>query len=100
MPQFHLHIHCDGEVIQDHEGGEFADLRSAVREAVRSVRSLVSGDVLSGVLHLDLSIDVCDDGEQSLQMVLFEDAIIARGGEGQTGRPFRSKLTASSNSTQ
>ena len=34
MPQFHLHIHCDGEVIQDHEGGEFADLRSAVREAV------------------------------------------------------------------
>jgi hypothetical protein len=81
MPLYHLHIHCDGEVILDEEGGEFPDLQSAVREAVRSVRSLVGGDVLAGVLQLDLSIQVCDDQGKALQMVRFEDAIAMRGAE-------------------
>ena len=81
MPLYHLHIHYDGEVILDEEGGEFADLQSAVREAVRSVRSLVSGDVLAGFLQLDLSIEVCDDTDRPLQMVRFEEAITMRGVE-------------------
>lgn len=75
--------HCDGEVIQDHEGGEFADLEFAVREAVRSVQSLVSGDVLAGVRQLDLSIQVCDAGDKALHMVLFKDVITVRGAKGR-----------------
>jgi hypothetical protein len=79
MPQYHLHILCDGAMIEDEEGSEFADLNSAVREAIRSVRSLVSGDVLGGRLHLDLSIEICSIERQPLRTVSFEDAITTRG---------------------
>ena len=79
MPQYHLHIHCDGAVIEDEEGGDFADLDSAVREAIRSIRSLVSGDVLGGRLHLDLAIEICSTAQRSLRTVAFEDAITTRG---------------------
>jgi hypothetical protein len=54
-----------------------------VREAVRSVQSLVSGDVLAGVRQLDLSIQVCDAGDKALHMVLFKDAITVRGAKGR-----------------
>jgi hypothetical protein len=80
LPRYHLHIHCDGEVVTDDEGGEFPDEDAAVKEAVRSIRSLVCGDVVSGALHLDLSIEIRDDRDTRLQEVVFEDAITIRGG--------------------
>ena len=83
MPRYHLHIHCDGEVIKDDEGGEFFDEAAAVKEAVRSIRSLVCGDVVGGVLHLDLSIEIRDDRDMRLQEVVFEDAIAIRGGRAE-----------------
>lgn len=79
LPRYHLHIHCDGEVIEDDEGGEFLDQDAAVKEAVRSIRSMVCGDVVGGVLHLDLSIEIRDDRDARLQEVVFEDAIAIRG---------------------
>ena len=79
MPRYHLHIHCDGEVIKDDEGGEFVDEDAAVKEAVRSIRSLVCGDVVGGALDLDLSIEIRDDRDARLQEVVFEDAITIRG---------------------
>jgi len=79
LPRYHLHIHCDGEVIKDDEGGDFLDEDAAVKEAVRSIRSLVCGDVVGGALHLDLSIEIRDDQDARLQEVVFEDAITIRG---------------------
>jgi hypothetical protein len=83
LPRYHLHIHCDGEVIKDDEGGDFFDEAAAVKEAVRSIRSLVCGDVVGGALDLDLSIEICDDRDERLQEVLFEDAITIRGGRAE-----------------
>jgi hypothetical protein len=79
LPRYHLHILCDGEVIKDDEGGEFFDEAAAVKEAVRSIRSLVCGDVVGGALDLDLSIEIRDDQDARLQEVVFEDAITIRG---------------------
>jgi hypothetical protein len=75
MPWYHLHIRCDGELIEDDEGAEFRNVASAKVEAVRSVRSLVCGDVRDGNLHLDLSIEIRDEGGAELETVSFDDAI-------------------------
>lgn len=80
MPWFYLHIRCDGELIEDNEGAEFATVGAANIEAVRSIRSLVCGDVTDGVLHLDLSIEIQDDQNKRLQEVAFDDAVTIRGG--------------------
>ena len=79
MPRYHLHIHCADEVIRDDEGGKFADLDAAVREAIRSIRSLACGDIVAGTLHLDLSIEICDGGASPLKMVSFDHAVTIRG---------------------
>jgi hypothetical protein len=75
MPWYFLHIRCNGELIEDDEGAEFRDIDAARMEAVRSVRSLVCGDVRDGILHLDLSIEIRDEGGAELQTVSFDDAI-------------------------
>ena len=75
MPRYHLHIHCDGQVIEDDEGGEFASLDAAFREAVRSIRSLVCGDVMDGKMYLDQCIEIRDDAGRALGGVRFQDAI-------------------------
>ena len=79
MPRYHLHLHCGGEVIKDDDGGEFLDEAAAVKEAVRSIRSLVCGDVVGGTLDLGLSIEIRDDRDARLREVMFEDAITVQG---------------------
>lgn len=79
MSWFYMHIRCNGELIEDDEGAKFADVGAARTEAVRSIRSLVCGDVTAGFLHLDLSIEIRDDQNRRLQEVAFEDAVSIRG---------------------
>jgi hypothetical protein len=74
MPWFYLHVRCDDELIEDDEGVEFADIGAANTEAIRSIRSLVCGDVTTGSLYLDLSIEIWDR-ERHLATVKFDDAI-------------------------
>lgn len=74
MPCFYLHIRCDGEFIEDDEGFEYEDISAAGYEAIRSIRSLVAGDVQGGILNLDLSIEIWDR-ERHLSTVEFGDAI-------------------------
>ena len=90
MPRYYLHVRCDGQLIEDGEGQEFAGLEEANLEAVRSVRSLASADVRSGKLFLDLRIDIEDDQGRCLDVVEFEDAIESipkSTGEASTGEP-------------
>jgi len=75
MPWFYLNIRCYGEFIEAEEAAEFSDIDAARREAVRSIRSLVSGDVHAGILHLDLSIEIRDEDGAKLDCVSFDDAI-------------------------
>lgn len=75
MPWFYLHIRCNDVFIEDDEGAEFPHLAAARIEAVRSIRSLVSGDVRDGKLQLDLSIEIRDGNGSQLEIVSFDDAI-------------------------
>ena len=75
MPWFYLNIQCDGEFIEAEEAAEFSDIDAARREAVRSVRSLVSADVYAGILHLDLSVEIGDVNRIQLESISFDDAI-------------------------
>jgi hypothetical protein len=76
MSCFHLHIRCDGEFFEDEEGIERANVEAAIIEAVRSVRSLVAGDVQRGELHLDQSIEISDDQGRHLTTINFAEAIL------------------------
>ena len=75
MPWFYLNIHCNGEFIGAEEAAEFRDVDGAKAEAVRSIRSLVCGDVYAGILHLDLSVEIGDVNRIQLESISFDDAI-------------------------
>ena len=89
MPWFSLHIRCNDVLIEDDEGAEFPHLAAARIESVRSIRSLVSGDVRDGKLQLDLSIEIRDGDGSQLESVSFDDAItiIPPSPEGAFERP-------------
>ena len=79
MPLFYLHIRCDGALISFEEGTEHVNLAAAVLEAVRGARSLMSGEVETGHLRLDQSIEIFD-AQGGLQSVVgFEDALRITG---------------------
>jgi hypothetical protein len=78
MPRYYLNIRCDGEWIQDPEGADFPHLDAARTEAIRSIRSLVCGDVRDGALYLGLSIEIQDGQGQGLGSVEFDDAITTK----------------------
>lgn len=75
MSLFYLHIWCEGEFIEDEEGAEFARVEDARQEAVRSIRSLVCGDVREGFLNMDQTIEIQNAAGIRLATVSFDDAI-------------------------
>lgn len=78
MPRYYLHIRCDGESIPDCEGADFPHIDAARTEAIRSIRSLVCGDVHDGTLYLGLSIEIQDGQGQDLESVELDKAISIR----------------------
>ncbi|MDT9599376.1 DUF6894 family protein [Sphingosinicella rhizophila] len=60
MPLFFFHIVSPNERIEDPEGLELTDVDTARREAVESLRSIISHEVRQGILGLDEWIEVVD----------------------------------------
>lgn len=84
MPRFHLHIRTPDEFIRDSEGAEFPDYSSAIVEAVRGARCLMTGEVMAGRLCLDQSIEVHDGSGQLVTTVPFTEAVeVITGSERQ-----------------
>ena len=75
MPRFYLHIRSQGELIPDPEGSELAGIEAAVQEAVRGARSLLSADVLEGMLRLDASIEIHDSEDRHLATIRFDEVV-------------------------
>ena len=71
MPKFYLHIHEAGETIEDYEGTEFPDARSALAEAERAARDLLAEKVRTGGIIGGQRIDVVDDIHQPVGSVRF-----------------------------
>ena len=75
MPLFYFHIRTPIESIEDPEGLDLPDLEAARREAIDSLRSIISEDVRHGVLGLDEWIDVTNPSETLLLTVRAGDAL-------------------------
>ncbi len=78
MSRYYLHIRCESEFIEDDEGAEFVNLEDARLEAVRSIRSLASGDIQDGFLDMDQRIEIMGSDGGQLATVSFSDAITVR----------------------
>jgi hypothetical protein len=74
MQRFFFHVHDDLDV-PDEDGAEVRDLDSAIRVAVRAVRSLACEQVTKGHLNLQHRIDVKNEAGSVLATVRFADVI-------------------------
>ena len=75
MPLFYLHIRTPTALIEDAEGAEYADYATAVVEAVRGARCLMTGEVVGGTLCLNQSIEIHDADGSHLTSVPFAEAL-------------------------
>jgi hypothetical protein len=82
MPRFHFNIRNGTGFTRDEEGVELSSERAARVQAIRGARSLMSADVLEGVLDLDGRIEVTDDFDGELFTIRFRDAVDVHPGAG------------------
>jgi hypothetical protein len=75
MPLFYLHIHCDGDVILDEEGMDYASLVAAELEAIKAARAMIAADVLEGALRLDQAIQISGGDGRHLSTIRFSDVV-------------------------
>jgi hypothetical protein len=75
MARYHFHVRTLGELVQDEEGVEFADLDAAIVEAVRGARCLMKGEIETGSLRFDQSIEIWDSSGQQVTVVPFSEAL-------------------------
>ena len=75
MPRFHLNLKNRIGFVPDLEGLELPSERAAYAEAVRNIRSIVSAEVLEGVVDLDGSVEIMDAQGQLLAVVPFKEAV-------------------------
>lgn len=78
MQRFFLHIVTGEEEIRDSEGQLLPNLEAARAEAIAGARSILSQEVLLGVLPLDERIDIADEKGDVLLSVSFLEAINIR----------------------
>ena len=93
MPRFHLHVRTPSEFIEDEEGIEVADYSSAIVEAVRGARCLMTGEVARGTLRLDQSIEIHDAAGQHVTSVPFSEALKVIVSAAQAGETVNAKAT-------
>jgi hypothetical protein len=86
MPTFYFHV-CDGHRFDEaEEGHELPDVEAARREAIKSLRDLIAGDVCRGEANLGMFVEVEDATGQFLFTVSLEDAVQVRSERGTSPR--------------
>jgi PAS domain S-box-containing protein len=75
MPRFFLDVLNGGEVREDPEGQDFADLDAALAEAVASARDLVARAIMQNEDVSGRSFLVRDENEQTVATVPFRDTL-------------------------
>ena len=79
MPHYYFHVHNGLGVIEDEEGRDLPDRATAHKEALKSIRSILSEDVLAGCLDLQGRIDVVEDGGSKPALTVpFDEAVDIR----------------------
>lgn len=75
MPRYHFHIRNGLGFTADEEGLDLSSEQHARVEAIRGARSLMSADVLEGMLDLAGQIEVMDEHNGEVMTVRFSDAV-------------------------
>jgi hypothetical protein len=78
MPHYYLHVYNSIGCSPDDEGQELPDLEAARGVAVEGIRSILSDDVVHGVIDFGGRIDIADAAGALLASVPFRDAVELR----------------------
>ena len=79
MPRYHFNIRNGSGFTIDEEGLDLFSETDARAQAVRGARSLMSAEVLEGMLDLDGQIEVTDALNGAVLTVRFRDAVRVQG---------------------
>jgi len=79
MPRYHFHIRNGLGFIADEEGLELSSEKDARVQAIRGARSLMSAEVMEGMLDLAGQIEVTDERNDEVLTVRFRDAVRVQG---------------------
>jgi hypothetical protein len=75
MPLFYFHL-CNGNgFVEDEEGQELSDGRTARTKAVEIMRDLISSEVRNGTLNMASFIEVESHHHELVETVTFAEAI-------------------------
>lgn len=75
MPRYHLHICSETELILDEEGIDLPHLAAAKLEAIRGARSIMSADLLVGMMTLGQSIQIHDEFGTRLSEIPYAECV-------------------------
>ena len=78
MPRFYTHVHNSTGFVRDEEGRDFASLDEAHQAAFDSVRSIVGEEARQGLIDLNGSIEIADEGGDVLLRFAFAEAFEIR----------------------
>jgi hypothetical protein len=78
----HYYLHQRNEVyVNDEEGEDFPDVAAARHKAVIGARSILSEELMRGLLDLRGAIEIADEGGTIIAIVPFQEAVTVRTGE-------------------
>ncbi len=81
MPRFHLNIFNGSGPVPDESGQDLADIDAAKEQAVMGIRSILSAEVLEGVMDLRGRIEIADAAGQLLLVVAYAEAVTIKSPE-------------------
>jgi hypothetical protein len=84
MPHYHFNIRNGDGFTRDDEGLDLLSDMDAQVQAIRGARSLMSAEVMDGLLDLDGQIEVTDGHNGKILTVRFRDAVHVRQNEGSS----------------
>lgn len=84
MSHYHFNIRNGDGFTRDDEGLDLLSDMDAQVQAIRGARSLMSAEVMDGLLDLDGQIEVTDGHNGKILTVRFRDAVHVRQNEGSS----------------
>jgi hypothetical protein len=79
MPRYHFNIRNGLGFIADEEGLELSSDKDARVQAIRGARSLLSAEVMEGMLDLAGQIEVTDEQNDEVLTIRFRDVVHVQG---------------------
>ncbi len=87
MPLYHFNIRNGFGFAADEEGLDLSSEKDARVQAIRGARSLLSAEVLEGMLDLNGQIEVTDERNDEVMTIRFRDVVSVNQGKGSAAAP-------------